>query len=229
MRVVNMDLVGRGESDWLRDSNDYNILQYNLDFTVLAARIGKASYDYLGTSLGGLMGIALASLDDSPIRRLIINDVAPEVPLSAVNRLVKYIGNDPAFESLQAVENYLRETLAPFGPMTDSDWLYMAQYSSVETEHGFRLTFDPTIVNNFRRYWLLTNVTLWRYWDRIKCPVLILRGGDSDFLTPKLAAKMLRRLPHAELLEFEGVGHVPSLNSPEQLDPIREWLEKPDQ
>lgn len=223
-RIITMDLIGRGDSDWLRDSNDYNILQYNLDFTILAARAGVPQYDYLGTSLGGLMGISLASLKDSPIRRLVINDIAPEVPSRAISRLVKYIGDEPEFDSLLAVEDYLRSTLAPFGPMTDLDWQHMAEHGAKRSDNGYRLNFDPTIVNNFRRYWPLTTLTLWRYWEKIQCPVLILRGKDSDFLTPQLAAKMLRRLPTADIVEFEGVGHVPSLNSPEQLDVVLEWL-----
>lgn len=225
-RVVCTDLVGRGDSDWLRDPTDYNLLQYNLDFTVLASRTAAKQYNYVGTSLGGLMGIALAGLKDSPIKRLVINDIAPEVPYSAVTRLTQYIGKDPHFDDLDGVEAYLRETLSPFKPMTDADWQRMAYHSSRQTEEGYRLSFDPQIVQNFRRYWMFMHATLWQFWDRIQCPVLILRGVESDFLTSTLAEKMLRRQPNAELIEFEGVGHVPSLNSPEQITPVIEWLER---
>jgi len=224
-RVVCPDLVGRGDSDWLRDPSDYNLLQYNLDFTVLAARTGAKKYNYIGTSLGGLMGISLAGLKDSPIKRLIVNDVAPEVPYSAVTRLTKYIGEDPRFDDLAGVEAYLRDTLAPFKPMTDADWKRMAFHSSRETDGGYRLCFDPQIVENFRRYWMFMHATLWQFWDRIQCPVLILRGVESDFLSSTLAEKMLRRQPNAELIEFEGVGHVPSLNSSEQVTAVIEWLD----
>lgn len=227
MRVVCPDLVGRGDSDWLRDPSDYNMLQYNLDFTVLAARTGAEKYNYFGTSLGGLMGISLAGLKDSPIRRLVINDVAPEVPYAAVSRLTQYIGEDPLFDELESLEAYLREKFAPFGPMTDLDWQRMAITSSRKTAEGYRLSFDPMIVQNFRRYWMFIHVTLWKYWDRIKCPVLILRGVESDFLSSTLAEKMLRRQPNAELIEFEGVGHVPTLNSPEQIAPVQKWLQRP--
>lgn len=226
-RVVCPDLVGRGDSNWLRDPSDYNLLQYNLDFTVLASRTGAERYNYIGTSLGGLMGISLAGLKDSPIKRLVINDIAPEVPYSAITRLTKYIGKDPRFDSIESVEEYLRETLAPFGPMTDANWRHMAYHGSRQTERGYRLSFDPQIVQNFRRYWMFMHVTLWQYWDRIQCPVLILRGVESDFLSSTLADKMLRRLPNAELIEFEGVGHVPSLNSEEQIVPVMEWLARP--
>lgn len=223
-RVICPDLAGRGRSDWLRDSSDYNILQYNLDLTVLAARIGAERFDWIGTSLGGLMGIALAGLPNSPIRRLVINDVAPEIPAQALRRLALYLGDKHLFPSLGALEAHLRESLAPFGPMTDADWRRMAETSSTAVEQGYRLAYDPGIAQNLRRYWLLLHANLWRYWDRISCPVLILRGTASDFLTPLLLERMLRRLPHAEVIEFEGVGHAPTLNARVQIDPVAAWL-----
>ena len=118
-------------------------------------------------------------------------------------------------------------TFAPFGPMTDADWRRMAETSSMATDKGYRLAYDPGIAQNFRRYWLLINANLWRYWDRITCPVLILRGSESDFLTTPLLERMVRRLPHAEVVEFDGVGHTPTLNAPEQIKPVVRWLELP--
>jgi pimeloyl-ACP methyl ester carboxylesterase len=223
-RVICPDLAGRGRSDWLENSRDYHLLQYNLDLTVLAARIGAESFDWIGTSLGGLMGIALAGIPNSPIRRLVINDIAPEIPVPALRRISLYIGEDRRFSDLEALEAHLRETLASFGPMTDTDWRRMAETSSMATSDGYRIAYDPGIAQNFRNYWLLIHANLWRFWDRIRCPVLILRGTDSDFLTPFLLERMLRRLPHAEVIEFEGVGHTPTLNAPDQIDPVQEWL-----
>jgi pimeloyl-ACP methyl ester carboxylesterase len=225
-RVVCPDLVGRGRSDWLHDPTDYNMLQYNLDLTVLAARIGAERFDWIGTSLGGLMGIALAGMPNSPIRRLVINDIAPEIPVPALRRLARYLGADRRFTDLKALELYLRETLASFAPMTDADWRRMAETSSSATDGGFRLAYDPRIARNFRHYWLLIHANLWHYWDSIDCPVLILRGTDSDFLTPNLLERMLRRLPHAEVIEFQGVGHTPTLNAPDQIDPVDAWLNR---
>ncbi|WP_209427916.1 alpha/beta hydrolase [Pararhodobacter sp. SW119] len=225
-RVVCPDLVGRGHSEWLPDPNDYNLLQYNIDLTVLAARVGAERYDWIGTSLGGMMGIAFAGLPNSPIRRLVVNDIAPEVPLSALWRVSEYMREDRRFDNLEEVETHLRATLAPFGPMTDADWRRMARTSSTETEAGFRLAFDPGISKNSRRTWLLVHFNLWRYWDRITCPVLILRGTESDFLTPRLLDRMCRRLPHAEVIEFDGIGHAPTLNAAEQIDPVQNWLDR---
>lgn len=223
-RVVCPDLVGRGKSDWLADPSDYHLIQYNLDMTVLAARIGVERFDWIGTSLGGLMGIALAGIPGSPIRRLVVNDIAPEVPTSALRRLALYLGVDRTFPDLEAVEAHLRETLAPFGPMTATDWRRMAETGVMKVRQGYRLAYDPGIAQNFRRFWLPLNANLWRYWDKITCPVLILRGAESDFLTTLLLDRMTRRLPHVDVVEFEGVGHTPTLNAPNQIAPVVEWL-----
>lgn len=225
-RVICPDTVGRGRSDWLSDHDDYQISQYNLDFTVLASHFPCEKFDIIGTSLGGMMGMILASMDNTPVRRLVINDIAPEVPHSAMTRLGRYLHTDPYFDDLASVEKYLRKTLAPFHPMTDKDWQRIAITSSREDNEGYRLAFDPDISNNYRRYWLLVFFNLWKYWGKIKCPVLILRGKESDFLTENLLEKMLAKLPHADLIEFDKAGHTPTLNAPAQIDPILDWLDK---
>lgn len=227
-RVVCPDIAGRGRSDWLSDPAEYHLIQYNLDMTVLAAHVGADRLDWVGSSLGGLMGIVLAGIPNSPVRRLVVNDIAPEVPMAALHRLALYLGADRRFPDLAAVEAHLRETLAPFGPMTDADWRRMAETSATPTDRGFRLAYDPGIARNFRRFWLPLHASLWRYWDRITCPVLILRGSTSDFLTRPLLDRMRRRLPHAEVLEFDGVGHTPTLNAASQIEPLVAWLEAPE-
>jgi len=223
-RAVCPDLPGRGKSDWLSHTSEYHLLQYNLDVTVLAARIGADHYDWVGTSLGGLMGMALAGIPNSPIRRLVINDVAPEVPTAALHRITSYINNRTHYPDLGAVERQLRLTLAPLGPMTDADWARMAETSHIKVDDGYILAFDPDILQNFRNFWLTVHFNLWRYWEKIECPVLILRGTESDFLTEHLLERMLRTLPHAELVEFDGVGHTPTLNTPSQIEPVVDWL-----
>ncbi|MBT8417623.1 MAG: alpha/beta hydrolase [Silicimonas sp.] len=223
-RVICPDLAGRGDSDWLSDPADYNLLQYNMDITVLAAKFGYESFDWIGTSLGGLMGIALAGIENSPIRRLVINDVAPEIPFTALSRVTSYTGSNLLFADLDSVERHLRETLAPFGPMTDDDWAHMTQHSALKAEGGYVMHHDPGIMQNFRRFAVFMHFSLWRYWEKIKCPVLILRGSKSDFLTESLLARMLNSLPQAEAIEFEGIGHTPTLNAPSQIEPLVEWI-----
>lgn len=224
-RIVCPDLVGRGQSEWLADGDGYQLPQYNVDFNALVNRIGCETFDIIGTSLGGLMGMAMAGMPKSPVRRLVVNDVAPEVPLTALRRLSNYLGEDPRFDSMEELEAYLRITFAPFGPMTDADWKRMAKTSARETDQGIGLAYDPAISYHYQRYWLLSYLDLWSYWRNISCPVLILRGAESDFLTQPLVTKMLESLPCAELIEFEGVGHTPTLNAAEQIEPIRRWLD----
>lgn len=223
-RVICPDLAGRGDSDWLCNPQDYNILQYNMDLVVLAASLNARSFDLIGTSLGGLMGIALAGLPGSPIRRLVVNDVAPEIPVAAWNRVAGYGRSEPRFSSMGDVEAHLRTTLAPFGPMTDADWTRMAENSIRQDGDAIALHYDPAVFHHFRRFSVMIAFDLWHQWDQIRCPVLILRGRNSDFLTDHLLERMCSRLPHAEVLEFDNVGHTPTLNAHVQIDPVLDWL-----
>ena len=224
--VICPDTVGRGNSDWLRSYEDYNLPQYNLDVAVIAASAGIQEYDIVGTSLGGLMGMILAGMDRTKIRRLVINDIAPEIPMWALQRLSKYLGENPLFQTLKEVEAYMRDKYAPIQPMSDKNLRKMAKHGVMQTEEGYRLAYDPTIAENYRRYWLLMYFNVWEYWESIQCPVLVLRGMESDFLTEQLMSRMQSTLPHAEFIEFEGVGHTPSLNAKKQIKPIIDWLDK---
>lgn len=229
-RVICPDLVGRGRSDWLANAMGYNLAQYNFDFTVLAGKLCYEKFDIIGTSLGGLIGISIAAAKQSPVRRLVINDVAPQIPVGAVRRLSKYIGTDPQFNDMQQAEAYLRKTLAPVAPMTDGDWRRMTANSVREFRGCYKLAYDPAIagypIGRYLGQFLLPQLNLWHQWGRIKCPVLILRGADSDFLTKPLLKKMISRLPHADVIEFKGVGHTPSLNAPQQIEPVLDWLSR---
>lgn len=223
-RVICPDLVGRGRSGWLSNATGYNILQYNLDAKVLTARLNLESFTWIGSSLGGLMGMVFAGLESSSIRRLVINDIAPEIPHAARARVSMYLGRRTTFGSLAELEGHLRETLASFGPMTDADWAEMARQSCRRSGDVLTMHYDPRIAQNFRNFWSYMPLRLWAFWDRIRCPVLILRGERSDFLTPAMLSRMVARLPHADVLEFEGVGHAPTLNAPCQIDPVIEWI-----
>lgn len=224
-RVICPDTVGRGNSDWLRDSEDYNLSQYNLDVTVVAADSALDVYDIVGTSLGGLMGMILSGMDRSKIRRLVVNDIAPEIPMWALQRLSKYLGENPLFENLKDVEQYMQEKYAPIKPMKKKHWKKMARHGTMQTSEGYRLAYDPSIAENYRRYWLLMYFNIWEFWEKIQCPVLVLRGMESDFLTEALMNRMQDSLPHAEFMEFEGVGHTLSLNSKKQINIIQNWLD----
>ena len=225
-RVVCPDLAGRGASDWLPDPGDYHIAQYNCDLTAVMAATGCAEVDWIGTSLGGLCGIMMAGMANSPIRRLVINDIAPEVPRPALRRVGAYLSEPLRFADHDAAEAHMRAAYGGFGPMTDDDWRHMARTGVQLGDDGlYAPHYDPAIGANFRCYWLLYSFNIWSYWKRIACPILILRGTDSDFLTPELLARMLEHQPQAQVLEIAGVGHTPTLATPGQIDPIRAWLD----
>ena len=222
-RVVCPDLPGRGRSDWLPQAADYTYPQYLADMTALIARLGVADLDWLGTSMGGLIGLMLAAQPNTPIRRLVLNDIGPFVPKAALERIAGYVGQDPRFASLGELEAYLREVHAPFGPLGDSDWRHMAlQGYRRREDSGFGLAYDPAIGAAFRQDEPLADVDLWAAWGAVRCPVLVLRGGDSDLLLPDTAARL--RSDGATVVEFPGIGHAPALMAADQIAVVREWL-----
>lgn len=222
--VVCPDVVGRGKSDWLPTASLYGYPQYLADAATLIARVVDGPVDWLGTSMGGLAGMMLAAQPLTPIRRLISNDVGPFVPKAALERIGAYIGQDPDFSTLRALEGYLRRVHAPFGNLSDADWNHLARNSArVKPGRGYGLAYDPAIADAFRTG-PIGDVDLWSLWDRVACPVLILRGGTSDLLLPDTAAEMVRRKPGTVLVEFPECGHAPALMNEGQIAVIGDWL-----
>jgi pimeloyl-ACP methyl ester carboxylesterase len=224
-RVICPDVVGRGRSERLRDGALYGYPQYLADAAALIARLDVEEVDWLGTSMGGLIGLMLAAQPGTPIRRLILNDVGPFVPKAALERIGGYVGNDPWFESMDELEGYLRRVHAPFGPLTDIEWTHLALWSAQsQPDGGFRLAYDPAIARAFAPP--LNDVDLWSLWDRVACPVLVIRGGLSDLLLRETAVEMVRRKPDTELIEFPDCGHAPALFAADQIAAIRNWLSR---
>lgn len=225
-RVVCPDVVGRGRSDWLRGGDGYGYLQYLSDMTALLARITddrEREFHWLGTSMGGLIGILMAALPGHPIRRLVVNDIGMTVPRAALERIAGYVGRDPRFPTLAALEAHLRVINAPFGPLDDTQWRHLALHSAVQHSDGhWGFAYDPAIGNALRGP--LADIDLSAQWDRIECPTLIVRGRDSDLLLHQTALEMTRRGPRARLLEIDGVGHAPTLMDEAQVAPVRAFL-----
>jgi pimeloyl-ACP methyl ester carboxylesterase len=223
-RVICPDIAGRGRSDWLPEAKQYSSLQYLSDMAVLIARLGVAEVDWLGTSMGGLIGMQLAAAKNSPIRRLILNDASPFIPKAALQRIAGYLGKDPHFASLDELEAYLRKVHAPFGPLGDQDWRHLALQGYRRRENGgFGLAYDPGIAENYLAF-IKEDFDLWSLWDKISCPVLVLRGASSDVLTADTAKKMQSRGPKAKVVEFAGIGHAPALVVEDQIAVVRDWL-----
>jgi len=226
-RVACPDLPGRGRSHWLPVPTEYRPPVYLADLASLIARMNVEQVDWVGTSLGGLLGMMLAAQPNTPIRRLVLNDVGAFVAKEALQRIAGYVGADPVFADLDALEAYLREVHAPFGPLTDAQWRHLARHGVRHDpdEAGLRLHYDPALAVPFREGFD-ADVDLWALWDMISCPVLLLRGAESDIFSHETAQEMLTRGPAAELIEFPGVGHAPMLMDDVQIEAVREWLRR---
>ncbi|MHB2209669.1 alpha/beta fold hydrolase [Methylobacterium sp. CM6257] len=224
-RVVCPDLVGRGRSGRLKDPDDYALPQYLIDMTVLIAHLGVDMVDWVGTSLGGLIGILLAGKPSSPIRSLVINDIGPFLPWAALRRIGDHVRSAPrSHSSFAGAERYLREAYKSFGSLTDEHWEHLARHSFIaDPTGGWRPHFDAGIGEAFRPG-RIYNVNLWNYWDAISCRTLLLRGEHSDLLQPGTADLMTRRGPCAQRVEIPSCGHAPALLERDQIDIITDWL-----
>ncbi|HEY1722367.1 MAG TPA: alpha/beta hydrolase [Magnetospirillaceae bacterium] len=225
-RVVCPDMPGRGESDWWDYKTDYANPNYVQACATLIARLGVERVDWLGTSMGGIIGMLLAANPNAPIARLVLNDVGPFIPKAALDRIAAYTGKDARYGGIEDVEAMYRELAKPFGITKDEDWRFFARISSKPAEEGkWRLHYDPGIAMAFK-VGPVTDVAFWPVWEAIKCPVLVLRGAESDLLLPQTAEDMTKRGPKAELAVIEGAGHAPALMAPDQIELIRNWLAK---
>ncbi|MSO69735.1 MAG: alpha/beta hydrolase [Alphaproteobacteria bacterium] len=228
-RVLAFDCPGRGRSDWLADPNDYQMATYIGDVADLLPGLGVAEADWVGTSMGGLMGMAIAA-DYEPrlkglIRRLVLNDVGPLVPGKAMDRIGTYVGHAPHFETLEAAYAYQATVNAEWHVMTPLQRRRITRHSvrRLKDGSGFRSHYDPRIADALHRG-SVPDLYLWHRWDVIKCPVLVVRGAESDILRAETAAEMQRRGPRATVIEIPGVGHTPSLMTLEQIKPIAKFL-----
>jgi pimeloyl-ACP methyl ester carboxylesterase len=227
-RVICPDVVGRGRSDWLRDKSLYDLPQYCADMTTLLARLNVETVDWLGTSMGGLIGMALASQPESPIARLVLNDVGPVIAAVSLARIGDYLGKAPRFDSIEQAEAFVRFVSATFGSFTDAQWRHLTVHVT-RTAHDGKVEFvyDPGIAQRFQQMQADSgdkDIELWPLYDGIRCPTLLLRGATSDLLTHDAALQMSERGPRAKLIEVPGVGHAPMLMDGRQVAPVREFL-----
>lgn len=224
-RVVAPDVVGRGESDFHPEPMAYNTLTYAADMVTLVARLNVSAVDWLGTSMGGLIGMLLASQTNTPIRRLILNDVGPILSRDALQRIVNYVGASHEFADIEAARRYARVIFAPFALQSESDWELLMQHTFKPTvSGGLRFNYDPDIRKPLAQALLGPEVNLWPVYDRIKCPTLLVRGATSDLLSVETAAEMTRRGPQAVLKTVAGVGHAPMFMTDDQIALVRDFL-----
>nr|VFJ43389.1 MAG: Pimeloyl-ACP methyl ester carboxylesterase [Candidatus Kentron sp. DK] len=223
-RVICPDMPGRGKSDWFAVMEDYDYPVYCADIAALIARLRADTVDWVGTSMGGMIGIVLAAMPNTPIRKLVLNDVGPFISKEALRRIAKYVGADPRFDSLDAFERYVREINAAFGNLTEEQWRHAARFYSRPVEKGkFAPNYDPNISWPLKKE-PLADVNLFPVYQSVRCPTLLLRGAESDVLLPETAREMQNCGPKATLVEFEGIGHVPPLMSADQIGVVGDWL-----
>lgn len=233
-RVVCPDVAGRGMSDWLRDPACYAIPQYAQDMTTLLARLAVDSVDWLGTSMGGMIGMALAAQPTAagatgPIRRLLLNDVGPVIAAAALRRIGEYLATPPDFATLEEAERYIRTISAPFGALDAAQWRHLT-HNVVKSAPGgrFALRYDPGIAAPFKAMVAAggddKDIELWPLYDAIRCPTLVIRGEHSDLLPRAAAQQMCERGPRARLVEVPGVGHAPMFMDAGQVAVVRDFL-----
>lgn len=234
------DIVGRGESDWLKNPLHYTFEQYIADMNALIARTGATQVDWVGTSMGGLIGMIMAAMPRSPIRRLVLNDVGPQIPVKGMARLARYAGKDPDFSSMEEAKRYFKQIYADFGNLDETQWQQIAEHSVREVAPGkFVSKVDHGVKRSPAKSQLawklllnphkmlegsLFDIDLWQIWRKVSCPVLVLHGSHSDILLPSIIKKMQEIHPEVNVIEVPDAGHAPALQRPEQWDAIYQWL-----
>ena len=237
LRIVCPDVVGRGRSDWLVDPKGYVVPTYAADMLRMLAQLHAeapmSTLDWVGTSMGGLIGLAIAGTPNLPLpvplRRLVLNDFGPVMQWSALQRIGTYLGNTGRFDSVQQAADAMWQISTGFGPHTPEQWLALSQAMVRPlAAGGFTLHYDPAIAVPLRELSeplaSAGQAALWQLYDAVRAETLLLRGAQSDLLAPETAAEMQRRGPRARLVEFEGVGHAPTLVAEDQIEAVASFL-----
>jgi pimeloyl-ACP methyl ester carboxylesterase len=229
-RVLCPDMAGRGESDWLVNKNDYNYMTYASDVVAILLHLGITKVDWVGTSMGGIIAMMLAAQQPLLVKRLVINDIGSTVSAQGLKRILSFVGSKTVFDTRAEAMQTLKTYLQPFGITTESEWEYMCDVSFKKTQNGnYQFAYDPEITKPLRDATELagkevTDIDLSMFWNALQCPVLILRGADSDILSRSTAEAMLKRPFVTKLVEFPAVGHAPALLSANQIKVITDWL-----
>lgn len=226
-RVVAPDMPGRGASDRLADPMLYQVPTYVADAITLLARLNVEEVAWVGISLGALMGMALAAMDRTPIRRMVVSDAGPVLARVALERIAGYVGVATSFPNYDAAFAAIRAISDPFGPHSDDEWRFLVDNVLVRRPDGtWTLHYDPAIAIPFREGLKIPgDVDLWSTWDAIRAPTLVIRGERSDLLSADTALAMTKRGPKAELVTLPGVGHAPTLVPAAQVEVVRTFLE----
>jgi pimeloyl-ACP methyl ester carboxylesterase len=219
------DIIGRGRSSWLNNKLGYSIPTYVNQIFLLMMKLGISRFHWLGTSMGGLIGMTLAAMPNSPIRSMIINDIGPFLPKESLARIRDaLLFSDRIYLDKAALKFQVKTVYATFGKLTDEQWDHMTHHSGrLQDGGGYRMAYDPGIKAVFEAQ-ALSDISLWEIWSNIHCPVLVIRGNESDLLLQETAEKMTTTGPKARLVEIPGVGHAPALMDTNQIAIVKNWL-----
>ncbi len=237
-RVVSVDIAGRGMSDWLVDPSLYQVPQYAADMLTLLMTLkgqGAQTIDWVGTSMGGLIGIAVAAqaalqpqLKSLMLRKLVLNDVGPVIQTASLQRIIGYLGADKRFATEQEAVDYLWSLSTSFGHHTPEQWLALSRPMIRADGSVFKLHYDPAIALPVRattpQAAAQGQALLWQLYDAISSQTLVLRGQQSDLLSSETAQEMTQRGPKAVLVEFDDVGHAPTLVQSDQIKAVEDFL-----
>ena len=235
IRVVCPDVAGRGRSDWLKDPMGYQIPNYAADMLALLAKLKPGTLDWVGTSMGGLIGMVVCGQPalplPVPVRRLVLNDVGPAIQWAVIERIGTYLGQTGRFATLEQAAAAMLAISATFGPHTPQQWLELSRHMVRPIDGGegaLTLHYDPAIALPFRAVTRESaaqgEATVWQLYDNISARTLLLRGAQSDLLSPATAVEMATRGPKAQLVEFAGIGHAPTLIADDQVDCVTRFL-----
>jgi pimeloyl-ACP methyl ester carboxylesterase len=223
-RVICPDVAGRGDSAWLASPLAYHFGQFLADFRSLLVRVGAKEVDWIGTSMGGLLGMLLASQPGSPIRSLVMNDVGAYVPLDALQHIGHNLAAPDRFDTLAEVEAHLRRTHRDWGEITEEQWAHLVRHGARRTEDGYRLHYDPRIARVMQPMPFAPGLFFWDAWYRVRCPVLLIRGERSEVFPASVASTMLAVKPGAQFAEIAGAGHAPALMSSGEIALVRDFV-----
>lgn len=227
-RVICPDLPGRGKSEWFEDKSLYAVPLYVADMLALLSHLNIAKLDWVGTSLGGIIGMVVASMQPGLIGRLVLNDVGPFLPKEGIERIGTYVGQAPRQVSRDKLEKYIKDIMKPFNIIDEEHWQHIFTHSIViHPDQTGSLHYDPGIRHAFvKKDAPIEDIDMWELWESITCPVLVVRGAESDVLTAETLERMQQTGPKAEGVTLPYIGHAPTLMEDGQIAIVKNWLLK---
>lgn len=230
-RVFCVDVVGRGQSGWLDNARDYDHYQVYIADALSLLNYIRNQYntdikvDWIGISMGGLIGMMAAIHSTVSIHRLVMSDIGPLIPVAALKRMSAYVGKNIHFNSYEELETYIKKISASFGPLSEEQWRHLTIHSMRKFNDGtYGFRYDPKISVSFKQHALQNDVDLWEFWHQLKVPTLVLRGSRSDVLLAETANEMQQCGPKAKVIELPGIGHAPILLDDDQIAIVEDFL-----